>query len=40
MKVLINYGADVTAITDDGKTALNLAEERKHPEVAAYLRQF
>jgi hypothetical protein len=35
---LLARGADLHAKANDGKTALALAEERMHPEVAALLR--
>jgi len=38
LKMLIAHGAESDARTDDGKTALGLAEERKHQAVAEYLR--
>jgi ankyrin repeat protein len=38
VKALLEHGADLGAATDDGKSAVNIAEERKHPEVAAFLR--
>jgi ankyrin repeat protein len=38
VKVLLKHGADPTAQSNDGKSALALAEERKHEAVAAYLR--
>jgi ankyrin repeat protein len=34
-KLLLAHGADPRAATNDGKTALSLAKERNHPEVAA-----
>jgi len=37
VKLLIAHGADRHASTNDGKTAIELATERNHPEVAAYL---
>jgi ankyrin repeat protein len=38
VKDLLVHGADIHAKTDDGKSAHAIAEERKHPEVAAFLR--
>jgi ankyrin repeat protein len=38
LKMLFSRGADPNARTDDGKNALNFAEERKHDAVADYLR--
>ncbi|HSC45845.1 MAG TPA: ankyrin repeat domain-containing protein [Candidatus Acidoferrum sp.] len=38
VKLLIAHGADTHATTEDGKSPLAFAEERNHPEVAAYLR--
>jgi len=38
LKLLIAHGADLHAKTNDGKTALAFAEERKHGAVADYLR--
>lgn len=38
VKPLLAHGADANAATRDGKTALALAEERKHSDVAEYLR--
>ena len=38
VKALLAHGADLHAKANDGKTALAIAEERKHPEVAALLR--
>jgi ankyrin repeat protein len=38
VKDLLMHGADIHAKTNDGKTAVTIAEERKHPEVAALLR--
>jgi len=37
VKLLITHGADAEAATNDGKTAIALAVERKHAEVAAFL---
>jgi len=34
-KLLLAHGADLHATTNDGKSALDLAKERNHPEVAA-----
>jgi len=34
-KLLLAHGADPDAQTNDGKSALSLATERNHPEVAA-----
>jgi ankyrin repeat protein len=34
-KLLLAHGADLHATTNDAKSALDLAEERNHPEVAA-----
>jgi ankyrin repeat protein len=38
VKLLLERGSDVNARDDDGKSALDLAVERKHEEVADYLR--
>jgi ankyrin repeat protein len=38
VKVLLAYGADLHARTEDGKNAFAFAEERKHKNVADYLR--
>jgi ankyrin repeat protein len=38
VRMLLARGADLDARTGDGKNALALAEERKHSEVADYLR--
>jgi uncharacterized protein len=37
VKLLLTHGADPKAKTDDGKTALELANERKHTTVAEFL---
>jgi ankyrin repeat protein len=37
LKRLVEHGADLQAQTNDGKTALDFAQERGHPEVAAYI---
>jgi ankyrin repeat protein len=37
-KLLLAHGADLAAKTDDGKSAADLAAERKHSELAAYLK--
>lgn len=34
-KLLLAHGADLHATTNDGKSALDLAKERNHPQVAA-----
>jgi uncharacterized protein len=39
VKLLLAHGADPTAKTDDGHSAADLAEQRKHPDLAAYLRR-
>lgn len=39
LELLTARGGDLTAETEQGKTALSLAEERKHPEAAAWLRE-
>lgn len=36
-KFLIQHGADVTAISDNGDTALKIAIANDHPEMVAYL---
>jgi ankyrin repeat protein len=36
--MLLGNGADLSARTNDGKTALKFAEERGHAEVAEFLR--
>jgi ankyrin repeat protein len=36
VKLLLAHGADPTARTDDGRSAADLAAERKHPELVAY----
>jgi len=38
VKLLLAHGADAGAITNDGKSGAALATERKHPEVAAFLK--
>jgi len=38
VKDLLVHGADIHAKSNDGKSATAIAEERKHPEIAAYLR--
>jgi uncharacterized protein len=38
VKMLLLHGADVQAKTDDGKSAAAIADERKRPEVAEFLR--
>jgi ankyrin repeat protein len=38
-RLLLDHGADAGATTDAGKTALELAEESSHAEVAGLLRQ-
>ena len=38
VKLLLAHGADPTAKTDDGHSALDLATERKHPELVAYFK--
>ncbi|OJJ20509.1 hypothetical protein BKI52_18815 [marine bacterium AO1-C] len=37
VKLLVQYGADWLVETDEGKTALDFAEEGKHQEVVGYL---
>lgn len=37
LKTLVEHGGDLQAQTDDGKTALDFAQERGHPEVGAYI---
>jgi ankyrin repeat protein len=37
LKKLAEHGADLTAQTNDGKTALDFAQERGHPEAAAFI---
>lgn len=37
LKLLLAHGADRNARMDDGKSALDLATERKHPAVVAFL---
>jgi ankyrin repeat protein len=39
VKMLLLHGADVHAKTNDGKSAADIAEERKHAEVAEFLRE-
>jgi ankyrin repeat protein len=36
---LLDRGADPEAATDDGRTALSIAEEQGHEDVATLLRQ-
>jgi ankyrin repeat protein len=36
---LLEHGADPRPATDDGRTALAIAEEQGHEEVAALLRE-
>jgi ankyrin repeat protein len=38
VKLLLAHGADPSAKTDDGYSALDLATERKHPELVAYFK--
>jgi uncharacterized protein len=38
VKALVQHGADTRATTKDGKSGVSIANERKHPEVAAFLR--
>jgi ankyrin repeat protein len=38
IKLLLTHGADPIATTDDGKSAIDLAEERKHPAVVEFLK--
>ena len=38
VKLLLEAGADRTPVRNDGKTALEIAEEKGHAEVAALLR--
>ena len=38
IQLLLTRGADVNAKTEDGKSVIDLAEERKHPGVAAFLK--
>jgi ankyrin repeat protein len=38
VKMLLLHGADAGAKTNDGKSAVDIAEERKHPAVAQFLR--
>ena len=38
VKMLLLHGADAEAKTNDGKCAADIAEERKHPTVAQFLR--
>jgi len=38
VKDLLVHGADIHAKANDGKTAASIAEERKHPDVAEFLR--
>jgi hypothetical protein len=38
VKDLLVHGADIHAKSNEGKSALTIAEERKHPEIAAFLR--
>jgi len=39
VKMVLLHGADVHAKTNDGKSAADIAEERKHAEVAEFLRE-
>ncbi len=39
LELLVAHGGDLAAETEQGKTAVALAEERKHPEIAAWLRK-
>jgi ankyrin repeat protein len=38
VKTLLQHGAHLHAKANDGKTAITIAEERKHPDIAAFLR--
>jgi ankyrin repeat protein len=38
VKLLLKHGADKSAESNDGKSALDLAEDRKHAAVAAFLK--
>jgi len=38
VKMLLDHGADLKARSNDGKTALSLAEARGHKQVAEFLR--
>jgi ankyrin repeat protein len=38
IKLLLTHGADPVATTDDGKSAIDLAEERRHPAVVEFLK--
>lgn len=40
LKNLVEHGADLQAQTSDGKTALDLAQERSHREVAGYIQTY
>ena len=37
LKKLVEHGADLLAQTNDGKSSLDFAEERSHPDVVAYI---
>lgn len=39
LEVLVAHGGDLTSQTEQGKTALSLAEEYKHPEAVEWLRK-
>ncbi len=38
VRLLLDHGADRQVLTDDGKSAADIATERKHPEIAAFLK--
>jgi ankyrin repeat protein len=39
VKLLLSHGADVTSTSDDGKTAIDLAEEKGEQSIVVLLRQ-
>ncbi len=39
MEFLLSDGADINALSDDGKTALDIANEKRNDAVAALLRE-
>lgn len=40
VRLVLSHGADVAAVSADGKTALKIASANKRPEVVAVLSKF